>query len=75
MDQSRSAGWALVNVHPNYLCFDGAVASTKGVSNQPLQVVLEYVSPRYDGAFWNKTPREVAQFCAGALNDLAVNKA
>jgi hypothetical protein len=33
------------------------------------------VNPRYNGAFWNKTPREVAQFCARALNDLAVNEA
>src|SRR4029450_3951578 len=60
--QSRTAGWALVDVHPEYLCFDGAVASTKG--NIQLGVTsrfLEYVNPRYNGAFWNKTPREVAQ--------------
>jgi len=31
--QSRRAGWAFVDVHPDYLCFDGAVASTKGISN------------------------------------------
>jgi hypothetical protein len=30
--QSGEMG-VLVNVHPDYLCFDGAVASTKGISN------------------------------------------
>jgi hypothetical protein len=29
----QNCGMALVNVHPDYLCFDGAVASTKGISN------------------------------------------
>jgi hypothetical protein len=75
--QSRTAGWAVGDVHPDYLCFDDAVASPKGTSNWPLQVVfLVYVNQRYNGAFWNKTPRERwHQFCARTVNDLAVNEA
>jgi len=65
--QSRTAGWALVNVHPDYLCFDGAVARTREYPIGRYKSFLEYVTRRYNGAFWNKTPREVAQFCARAV--------
>jgi hypothetical protein len=74
--QSRTAGWALVNVHPDYLCFEWRGGEHKG--NIQLAVTsrsLEYVNRRYNGAFWNKSPREVTQFCARAVNDLAVNEA
>ena len=72
---ARHGGMALVNVHPDYLCFDGAVARTTEYPISRYKSFLEYVSRRYKGAFWNKTPREVAQFCACVVNDAAVNEA
>jgi beta-galactosidase GanA len=54
---------ALVNVHPDYLCFDVAVARTKEFLIRRYKSSLEYVTRRYNGTFWNKTPKEVAQFC------------
>jgi hypothetical protein len=71
--QPRTAGWALVNVHLGAL-----MARWRAQREYPIsryKSSLEYVKPRYNGAFWNKTPREEPQFCACAVNDLAVNKA
>ena len=32
------------------------------------RALLKYVSQRYEGVFWNTTPRKVAQFFAEAMN-------
>src|SRR5437660_4941052 len=56
-------GMALVDVHPDYLCFD-AIATSREYPVTHYKSFLEYVSRRYNGAFWNATPRKVAQFCA-----------
>jgi hypothetical protein len=72
---AQNGGMALVNVHPDYLNFDGAVARTWEYPISHYKSFLEYVSRRYKGAFWNKTAREVAQFCARAVNAPAVNEA
>jgi len=71
---AQNGGMALVNVHPDYLSFDGAVARTREYPISRYKSFLEYVTRRYNGAFWNKTPREVAQFCARAVNGPTVNE-
>ncbi len=62
---AQHGGMALVDVHPDYLCFDGAMPGSREYPVTHYKSLLEYVSRQYDGAFWNTTPREVAQFCAG----------
>ncbi len=60
---AQHGGMALVDVHPDYLCFDGA----PGPMQYPVshyKFFLDYVSRQYAGAFWNTTPSNVAQFCA-----------
>jgi beta-galactosidase GanA len=66
---------ALVKVQSDYLCCDGTVARTREYPIRRYKSSLEYVTRRYNGTFWNKTPREVAQFCACAVNDPADNEA
>jgi hypothetical protein len=73
--QSRNAGWALVNVHSNYLCCDGAIARTREYPIKGYKSSLGYVTRRYNRAFQNKTPRGIAQFWASAVNDPAVEEA
>ena len=59
-------GMALVNVHPDYLCFDGATPKAMEYPSTHYKALLEYVSRHYKGLFWNTTPRNVAQFFADA---------
>jgi hypothetical protein len=61
---AQHGGMALVDVHPDYLCFDGAMPGPREYPVAHYKSLLEYVSRQYEGAFWNTTPRKVAQFCA-----------
>src|SRR5437870_2500349 len=63
---ARHGGMALVNVHPDYLCFDGAIPTAMEYPSTHYKALLEYVRKRYEGVFWNTTPRKVAQFFADA---------
>jgi hypothetical protein len=61
---AQHGGMALLNVHPDYVCFNGRVPKRREYSHVYYKSFLEYVSRQYEGAFWNTTPREVAHFCA-----------
>jgi peptidoglycan/xylan/chitin deacetylase (PgdA/CDA1 family) len=61
---AQHGGMALVDVHPDYLCLDNAIATSREYPVAHYKSFLEYVSRHYEGAFWNTTPRKVAQFCA-----------
>src|SRR5205807_7514961 len=63
---ARHGGMALVNVHPDYLCFGEATPKAMEYPSTHYKALLEYVSQHYEGLFWNTTPRKVAQFFAGA---------
>src|SRR6266508_1056545 len=60
---AQHGGMALVDVHPDYLCFDNATTTSREYPAAHYKSFLDYVSQRYSGAFWNTTPRQVAQFC------------
>ena len=64
---ARHGGMALVNVHPDYLCFDGTTPNRMEYPSAHYEALLKYVSQRYDGAFWNTTPGKAAQFFADAM--------
>jgi hypothetical protein len=67
---ARHDGMALVDVHPDYLCFDNAPPGPREYPVTHYKSFLGYLSRQYDGAFWNTTPRKVAQFCAGIVRDV-----
>jgi len=60
---ARHGGMALVDVHPDYLCFSNTTPTSREYPVAHYKSFLEYVSRHYHGAFWNTTPRKVAQFC------------
>lgn len=64
---AKHGGMALVNIHPDYLSFDGAVETDGQYPCSRYKAFLEYLHKQYEGAFWNETPREVAQFYARAM--------
>jgi len=71
---AQHGGMALVDVHPDYLCFDGSTPGPREYPATHYRSFLDYVSRQYDGAFWNATPRKVAQFCAGVTKASTANK-
>ena len=68
---AQHGGMALVDVHPDYLCFDNAIAISREYPVDHYRSFLNYVNQRYNGAFWNTTPRQVAQFCTRVTQDMA----
>lgn len=65
---AKHGGMALVIIHPDYLCFDGAVETDDQYPSSRYKAFLEYLHKQYEGAFWNETPGEVAQFYVRAMN-------
>jgi hypothetical protein len=63
---AQHGGMALVNVHPDYLCLDGATPKAMEYPSTHYKALLDYVRDRYEGVFWNPTPSKVAQFFAEA---------
>jgi glycosyltransferase involved in cell wall biosynthesis len=59
---ARHGGMALVNIHPDYIRFDGEPASPCTYPVELYTRFLEYARQRYAGAFWQPLPRELAHF-------------
>jgi len=58
-------GMALLNVHPDYVQFEGQPPSRKTYPVEHYTCLLEHVRRRYEGSYWQPTPRELAAFVAG----------
>jgi glycosyltransferase involved in cell wall biosynthesis len=61
---ARHGGMALVNVHPDYLRFDGEPASSRTYPAEFYARFLEHARQRYGTSFWQPLPREMAAFVA-----------
>jgi len=59
---ARHGGMALVNVHPDYLRFEGEAESTTTFPVERYVHFLQYARERYGDAFWHPLPREVAAY-------------
>jgi hypothetical protein len=58
---AERGGMALVNVHPDYLSFDGRPTAREFPAARYSEL-LTYVKERYAGAFWNVVPRDLARW-------------
>ena len=56
---AEKGGMALVNVHPDYICFDGK-PGLEEFSVQHYVNLLKYVKDKYAGQFLNILPGELA---------------
>ena len=59
---AERGGMALINTHPDYMCFDG---HQKGRDEFPVSFYrefLRYVKHKYAGQYWPALPREVSSF-------------
>jgi len=57
---AAKGGMALLNVHPDYLRFDGESTSSGTYPVEIYARFLKYVRDTYSGQFWQALPREVA---------------
>ncbi|HXP63567.1 MAG TPA: glycosyltransferase [Dongiaceae bacterium] len=61
---ARHGGMALVNVHPDYIRFEGEPASPRTFPAEFYALFLEYARKRYGGVLWQALPRETAALVA-----------
>ncbi len=65
---ARNRGMALVNVHPDYISFGHGSAPRGQYPCAHYKALLEHIKERHEAAFWNVTPRAVAQYYSGVPN-------
>lgn len=61
---AEHGGMALINVHPDYLQFDGDPATSRTRPATSYAQLLSHVRQRHEGSFWHALPSQVASFVA-----------
>lgn len=64
---ARHGGMALLNVHPDYVCFDGTARPNEFGVNHYLEF-LKYARSKHAGEYWQALPREVAGHCRAKMS-------
>jgi hypothetical protein len=60
----QNGGMALVNVHPDYMCFSNRPKRGAEFSSRIYRDFLVHVKQSQAGRFWHALPRQVAHFCS-----------
>jgi glycosyltransferase involved in cell wall biosynthesis len=61
----QHGGMALLNTHPDYMCFEGRSLDRDEFPVSHYEEFLRYVREEYEGTFWSATPLEAARhYCA-----------
>jgi peptidoglycan/xylan/chitin deacetylase (PgdA/CDA1 family) len=63
---AQRGGMALLNTHPDYVCFDGLPRRNE-YPVQWYREFLEYVRSTYAGQYWHALPHEVANYVKPAI--------
>ncbi len=61
---AEKKGMALLNLHPDYVCFDGSEPQTGEFSCEHYADFLNFVSTQYAGKYWHALPRDVAKYAS-----------
>jgi glycosyltransferase involved in cell wall biosynthesis len=59
---ARHGGMALLNVHPDYICFPGDRPTSRNFPLEHYTQLLGYARSRYQKEMWQALPREVARY-------------
>ena len=62
-------GMVLLNVHPDYLAFDGRKPGVSEFDAALYEDFLCHIKDHYAGEYWNPLPREVARFMSSRKED------
>ena len=60
----EKGGMALLNVHPDYMNFDGENLAIDEYLAEYYEEFLEYIRTKYKGEYWHVLPRDMARFWA-----------
>jgi peptidoglycan/xylan/chitin deacetylase (PgdA/CDA1 family) len=60
---AENGGMVLLNVHPDYMNFQGQASSIDEYPAEYYSELLQYIRSQYSGRYWNALPREVADMC------------
>jgi len=52
----------LLDTHPDYMCFNGALQRGYEYPSKFYQELLQYIKTQYQGQYWHGTPRELAKW-------------
>lgn len=63
---AQHGGMALVNVHPDYLRFEGEAESRRTYPEAHYRTFLSYVRDKYGSTCWQPLPKELAAFIGSA---------
>jgi hypothetical protein len=55
-------GMVLVNVHPDYMAFDGAKPSLEEFRAELYADLLDYLSSKYAGQYWHGLPKDLTRY-------------
>ena len=66
---AQHGGMALVNVHPDYVAFDGTTNDPCQYPAKFYRRLLEYTRTKYAGRYWHALPHEVAAYFRKTLLD------
>lgn len=59
---AANGGMALLNSHPDYMCFNGNKSSIEEYPLRHYVDFLMYIKEKYQGEYWHVLPREMANF-------------
>ncbi len=60
---AKHGGMVLLNVHPDYMDFDGGALKWNQYPSRLYAELLEFVKTKYQGDYWQALPHEVADYC------------
>jgi glycosyltransferase involved in cell wall biosynthesis len=55
-------GLALINVHPDYMCFDGEKSSSRTFPVEHYASFLRHIRDSYEGEYWHSRPADLASW-------------
>jgi hypothetical protein len=58
----EQGGMALLNVHPDYMNFDGGKLGLEEYPAKYYDEFLEYIKSKYEGQYWQALPKDMARF-------------
>jgi glycosyltransferase involved in cell wall biosynthesis len=69
---AEHGGMALLNAHPDYMCFDGKLQRDE-FPVAYYEEFLRYVSDQHKDTFWQALPREVARYYCASIPEASRN--
>jgi|HubBroStandDraft_4_1064222.scaffolds.fasta_scaffold01521_4 glycosyltransferase involved in cell wall biosynthesis/peptidoglycan/xylan/chitin deacetylase (PgdA/CDA1 family) len=69
---AERGGMALLNTHPDYMCFEGEKARDEFPASY-YEDFLRYAREKYDDSFWTGQPRDIARFYCASVPESSRN--